>query len=311
MPWFATLLWAALACAGTPEASTTPTPEGAAVQDQELNRVQAQASADASVRAWTEVDVPGWRLFTVSTERGAGGAAVEVGGEQVFVKADAMRALMAAGVEDAPRLAALGAIFLDGGAELAPPLAGPSDAPPGLHAQAVEAPKLEGGALTWWRVNDRGDGLVRLQVNLETFEVERASASALQQQAAAEADPLGAAQADLASTNKYTQLRGIKTLEACPGPGAAPLLVDAMLNAHDAGVREAATRAQRGCSAPNSVGEMIRVLQGDANPKVRVAAAETLGALGGAEAKEALSRAAESDENGDVRFAARRALDAG
>lgn len=305
-------LLATLACAGPPEAGPPSPSAGAAVSDPELALVMAQSPPDAAVKPWTKVDVPGWRLFTVGDERGVGGAAVEVGGQTVQLKDQAMIALMAAGVQDAARLAQLSALFLDGGPDLWEPLADPQSVPEDLQARAslVTAPSRQGDTLVYWREGDRPRDLVRVEVNLASMQATRSTASALAQQAEVAADPIAAARADLTSANKYTQLRGVQTLAACPGPEAATLLVQAMLTAKDPGVREAATKAQAGCPAPESVREMSRVLAGDASVPVRIAAANTLGALGDASARKALESAAETDNNGDVRFAARKALEA-
>ncbi len=91
------------------------------------------------------------------------------------------------------------------------------------------------------------------------------------------------------------------------GPAGAAPLRDALTHG-DAGVRRGAAIALADLNEPAAVADLVRRLAGDPSSMVRVAAAESLGRIGGREAETALEQAAEADRKGKVRKAAREAL---
>jgi hypothetical protein len=290
----------ALACGG---ATGRGTAGGAAMTEEE--RVRAAAAADASVRVW---DGPVAGVWVIGTEREVKGAWVD--GDAVRTGGDALRGIVGSAAVDDHTLARLAILFLESENLLREPLAGPADVPAEHAALAgqVAAPARRDDRLVYWRLGVRPADPVRVTVDLGTMTVTgRERAAALAQATAAAADPIGAAEADLASPNVDVQARGVATLAACGHPAAAARLARVAREASTAGVRRAAVLAQRTCRDGDTTARLAEVLAADADAGVRRVAVEALSreaASGDAAARAALAAAARTDPDPDVRYLA-------
>jgi hypothetical protein len=132
--------------------------------------VKQQAGDSAEVGEITTTNIPGFELFFVTTAGGndmTAGYAVAVHAGAQLRGADAFKAVMASGYNDAAGLAVVAVMFLEhGGAVVATP-------DPDESASGVTAPAVNGNELSYWYYKTGGmaEDLRRSRVDLTTLAV--------------------------------------------------------------------------------------------------------------------------------------------
>lgn len=268
-----------------------------------MERVQQAAGPGAEVVPWREAALPNIELFWLNTETASGkpngrGIAVVDGQLPWLEGSDAMAAVVAAGVSDAPTLARVAILVLLGRGKL---LAQPEDhTAPLTPAQkaAITPPAKTGNVLELWYFAGR-PGTLKVRVDLTTWKTTTTPLDAVVQ---AGQDPIELARTWLQDPGDAVNKRGIDGLvAACADPRAPAALIDALKTHAKASTRAMAAAALARCKHASGVAALAEVLAKDGDVGVRKAAVEALGMLADPAARPALEKAAKGDPDADVR----------
>ena len=245
-------------------------------------------------RPWGEVEVPGFSFVLVDKPRRPYGVAKR--GRQIMGKAEAFSAVHQAAPElSAQELARLSMFLLDTGVANRLPYYSRQDSEGFIGVEVAQTPNLEGKTLTYWRHHIQMNVMVRCTVDLSTSALNCLSAEDLETRGR----ELEAAKEKLNSDNYVDRWHAVSLLERDGSGSAVDLLSEIAASHSDYSTRERAVQSlsRVGGASAGTVLVLVTVLESDAHAKVRLAAAQGLGELGGPEAVAALKEAARTDED--------------
>lgn len=287
-------LWAFAACAQGPAKPPAEPP-------MKTETPASKPFDGAPSRVDRAVAVPGYTVHVVEAEpRPYGALAPQLGaplrGEDAF---DAAR--HAIGDPDAVTLARLSMLFLDHGVAGRDPWT--SAAPFGEPDQRAMAddPKRNGGTVVYWRQHTTTADLVRCTLAIEASAVVCMSAPEIARAEAVEADPLGAAKADLASDNWSIRQRGLRLLAESSAPEATALLFETIASGEPAKMRQHAIEAAAKRSDGAATAAIAAAVKGDADAGVRRAGVIALRGHTSEAALDALRHAAANDADPTIK----------
>jgi HEAT repeats len=240
---------------------------------------------------------------------GGGGEGSRTDGEEKWLadpleNAAAFAAVRKRGISDPWQLAALALHFLNKGGAPLRDANEATDQPAAIVAQ-VTAPRVQGKTLELWARDQRGDNVVRYQVDLEAATL---SAQTGAQLAAVGQDVVAQALQLLAGSSDTMYPGAIDALvAACSQPRARTALHDVIRNHGNTSAREWAAFQAASCHDDETVAILIQALDKDRAAGVRKNAADALGKLAASKARTALERA-QKDPDMSVRGAAERAI---
>ena len=261
--------------------------------------------------SWRELAIPGVEIIldnaNASPSRSWGVARLDGSTRELRGKA-AFDAVRTRAGNDPTVLATLAMLFLDDGVSVSKPWTKVDGQREPAQQAIATSPMRSGDTLIYWRGHVQASELVRCRVVLSTGQVTCESGTELLQARRIGSDPAGTAKQDLASDDVYVRVRGIEALGHVQDDHAREQLIGIALHAADQRERGAAVRVLGDRSGAGVVAALSRVLLNDQEPDVRQTAAIALGKLRDPAGRDALERAARTDDDARVQVLASEAL---
>lgn len=271
--------------------------------------VRAHAGNDVIVTPSDGPKLAGFDLFFVRTKSRrddpATGSGLVVNAGKILAGADAMRAVVATGSQDAHTLATYASYLLQDAA--VPLVDGAGVSVPPAEKALIKPPSLAGTTLEFWTYQPPIDRprLLHTRLDLSTLKIDSTPAEKL---ASPALDAVETARAKLAAS-AFDQRKGAEELgKLCADPRVPGILASTLATHKVPDTRAAAAKAMAGCKDAASVKALVAAL-GDGHVGVRKWAAESLGAIGDRSARPALEKLSKTEQEPDAQVSIARALD--